>query len=66
MAVVGQTVTAPVLTALLYLLVFNHVMQAGVKGYEGLTYGMFLIPGLLMMASLQNAFANSSSSLIQS
>ena len=61
-----QTVAAPVLTAVLYLLIFGHVLQDHVKVYESLSYTSFLIPGLVMMSVLQNAFANSSSSLIQS
>jgi ABC-2 type transport system permease protein len=62
-----QTVAAPVLTALLYLLIFSHVLEGRVSVFGGqVTYTAFLIPGLVMMAVLQNAFANSSSSLIQS
>lgn len=60
-----QTVAAPVMTALLYLLVFSHVLEGRVQ-VHGVTYTSFLIPGLIMMSVLQNAFANSSSSLIQS
>ncbi|MBK7425187.1 MAG: ABC transporter permease [Propionivibrio sp.] len=60
-----QTVAAPVLTALLYLLIFSHVLDAQVQ-VNGVRYAAFLIPGLVMMSVLQNAFANSSSSLIQS
>jgi ABC-2 type transport system permease protein len=60
-----QTVAAPVLTALLYLLIFSHVLDAQVQ-VHGVRYAAFLIPGLVMMSVLQNAFANSSSSLIQS
>ena len=60
-----QTVAAPVLTALLYLLIFSHVLDAQVL-VNGVRYAAFLIPGLVMMSVLQNAFANSSSSLIQS
>jgi len=59
-----QTVAAPVLTALLYLLIFSHVLDEHVK-VNGVAYAAFLIPGLVMMSVLQNAFANSSSSLIQ-
>jgi len=62
----AQTVTAPVLTALLYLLIFSHVLEGRVQVYDGVGYTAFLIPGLVMMSVLQNAFANSSSSLIQS
>jgi ABC-2 type transport system permease protein len=61
-----QTVAAPVLTALLYLLVFAHALADRVRVYEGISYTEFLVPGLVMMSLLQNAFANSSSSLIQS
>ena len=61
-----QTLLAPVLTALLYLLVFGHVLEEHVQVFPGVRYTAFLIPGLVMMSLLQNAFANSSSSLIQS
>ena len=61
-----QTVAAPVLTAILYLLIFGHVLEAHVKVYDTISYTAFLVPGLVMMSVLQNAFANSSSSLIQS
>jgi len=61
-----QTVAAPVITSILYLLVFGHVLEERVQVYEGVSYTAFLLPGLIMMAVLQNAFANSSSSLIQS
>jgi ABC-2 type transport system permease protein len=55
-----------VLTALLYLLIFSHVLEKHVRVYDTVTYTAFLVPGLVMMSVLQNAFANSSSSLIQS
>jgi ABC-2 type transport system permease protein len=61
-----QTVAAPVLTAVLYLLIFGHVLEDHVKVYDSVPYTAFLVPGLVMMSVLQNAFANSSSSLIQS
>jgi len=61
-----QTIGAPVLTTLLYLLIFSHVMQGQARVYGAVPYSAFLVPGLVMMAVLQNAFANSSSSLIQS
>ena len=61
-----QTVGAPVLTAVLYMLIFGHVLQGQVKVYDKISYTAFLVPGLVMMSVLQNAFANSSSSLIQS
>jgi ABC-2 type transport system permease protein len=61
-----QTVLAPMLSTLLYLLIFSHALEERVQAYPGITYTVFLIPGLVIMAMLQNAFANSSSSLIQS
>jgi ABC-2 type transport system permease protein len=61
-----QTVAAPVLTALLYLLIFAHALEDRVRVYEDVRYTAFLVPGLIMMSVLQNAFANSSSSVIQS
>jgi ABC-2 type transport system permease protein len=61
-----QTIGAPVLTAVLFLLIFGHVMEGRVRVYDAVPYAAFLVPGLVMMSVLQNAFANSSSSLIQS
>ena len=61
-----QTVAAPVLTAVLYLLIFGHVLEDHVKVYDRIGYTSFLVPGLVMMSVLQNSFANSSSSLVQS
>jgi ABC-2 type transport system permease protein len=61
-----QTIAAPVLTAILYLMIFGHVLEDHVKVYQTIAYTAFLIPGLVMMSLLQNSFANTSSSLIQS
>lgn len=61
-----QTIFAPMVTTLLYLLVFAQALEGRVAVYEGISYTLFLIPGLMMMSVLQNSFANSSSSLIQS
>ena len=63
-----QTLGAPVLTTLLYLLVFSHILagRASVFPEADVSYVEFLAPGLVMMSVLQNAFSNSSSSLIQS
>ena len=61
-----QTVAAPILTALLYLVIFSHALARHVEAYPGVGYVQFLVPGLAMMSMLQNAFANASSSLIQS
>ncbi|XLZ68914.1 ABC transporter permease [Massilia sp. SR12] len=64
--VATQTIAAPILTAMLYLLIFGHVLSGHVQVYPGVSYTAFLVPGLVMMSVLQNSFANSSSSLIQS
>ena len=64
-SVAVQTIFAPVVSTLLYLLIFGHVLDTQLQTFEGVAYSEFLIPGLVMMALLQNAFANSSSSLIQ-
>jgi ABC-2 type transport system permease protein len=61
-----QTIAGPILTAMLYLLIFGHALEAHVKVYDRISYSAFLVPGLAMMSLLQNAFANSSSSLITS
>ncbi|MFJ2986993.1 ABC transporter permease [Collimonas sp. NPDC087041] len=64
--VATQTICAPILTAMLYLLIFGHTLKDHVQVYPGVQYTSFLIPGLVMMSVLQNAFANTSSSLTQS
>jgi ABC-2 type transport system permease protein len=61
-----QTVGAPVVTAILYLTIFGHVLEGRVQVYDQVSYTAFLLPGLVMMSVLQNAFANSSSSMVQS
>lgn len=64
--VIVQTVAAPVLTAVLYLMIFAQALEGRVMVYEKIPYSAFLVPGLVMMSLLQNAFANASSSMIQS
>lgn len=58
-----QTLAAPVVTALLYMMVFVVAMDR--PSVLGVSYGVFVAPGLIMMQVLNNAFANSSSSLLQ-
>jgi ABC-2 type transport system permease protein len=62
-----QTIAAPVVTTLLYMMIFVVAMQGAQQRlvWEGVSYAAFVGPGLIMMAVLNNAFANSSSSLIQ-
>jgi ABC-2 type transport system permease protein len=61
-----QTLVGPIVTSLLFLVIFGHVMGARQQAYSGVSYTAFLIPGLMMMAVIQNAFSNTSSSIIQS
>ena len=61
-----QTIAAPALSAVLFLFIFSHVMEGRVRVYDAVPYAAFLVPGLVMMSVLQNAFANTSSSLVQS
>ena len=65
-----QTILAPVLTSVLYLVVFSHVLAGRIQTYPDsavvVDYLSFLIPGLIMMSMQQNSFANASSSLVQS
>lgn len=61
-----QTVIAPVMTSLLYLIIFGNAMVNRVNIFPEIDYISFLVPGLIIMSIMQNAFANSSSSLIQS
>ena len=61
-----QTIITPVVSVVLYLLVFSSVLSRHVEIYDGISYTVFLIPGLIMMSVLQNAFANNSSSIFQS
>jgi len=61
-----QTIAAPALSAVLFLFIFGHVMEGRARMYDAVPYAAFLVPGLVMMSVLQNAFANSSSSLVQS
>jgi ABC-2 type transport system permease protein len=61
-----QTILAPVLSSLLFLLIFSYLLEGRLEPYPGVTYSSFLVPGLVMMTLQQNAFANTSSSITQS
>ena len=60
-----QTLAAPVVTALLYMMVFVVAVGASRQPVSGVAFATFVAPGLIMMSILNNAFANSSSSLLQ-
>jgi len=62
--VIFQTVLAPVILTMLYLVVFSIAFDRGRAPVENISYITFLVPGLVIMAVMNNAFANSSSSLI--
>lgn len=64
MKVSFQTIFAPVISTLLFLIVFMQAFGRADTVIHGVPYVEFLAPGLIMMAILSNAFANSSSSLI--
>ena len=59
-----QTVTAPVITSLLFLSVFLLALGRAVETVNGIPFAIFLSPGLIMMVMVQNAFANTSSSMV--
>lgn len=61
-----QTIFAPLVTTLLYMVVFAVAMSGARPAIEGVTFAVFVAPGLTMMAMLNNGFANTSSSLAQS
>ncbi len=65
-SVAVQTIFAPIVSTLLFLLIFGTVIETKILEFGNISYSQFLIPGLVMMAILQNAFSNSSSSIIQS
>ncbi len=62
--VAAQTIMAPVITTLLFYLVFSLAFGGSHRMIEGISYMAFLVPGLIMMSIAQNAFANTSSSLV--
>jgi len=64
MKVVTQTVAAPIMTAALFMMVFSVALGDRASPVEGVAFLLFLAPGLVMMSVLQNAFANTSSSLV--
>ena len=66
MTVWVQTIVGPIVTAVLYQLIFGYQFASLSSGVPGVSYATFLIPGLVMMQVLLNAFGNGSASLIQS
>ncbi|QDK37897.1 ABC transporter permease [Bdellovibrio sp. NC01] len=64
--VIVQTVITPFISSFLYLLIFGVSLGAKMPSHEGVPYLAFLIPGLMMMGLMNNAFQNSSSSIVSS
>jgi ABC-2 type transport system permease protein len=60
-----QTVVAPILSSLLFILVFGLSLGGRIKQIEGFDYDVFIVPGLITMAMIQAAYANNSSSVFQ-
>ena len=59
-----QTLLAPVATTLLFLAIFSLALGRSAQSVGGVTFAQFLAPGLIMMSMVQNAFANTSSSIV--
>ena len=59
----GQTVAQPVITTALYFLVFGFALGGMVREVDGVSYVRFIVPGLVMLSLIQNAFLNTASSM---
>jgi len=59
----GQTLAQPVVTTALYFLVFGYALGGRVHEVNGVSYGRFIMPGLMLLGLSQNAFLNTSSSM---
>jgi ABC-2 type transport system permease protein len=59
----GQTLAQPVVTTSLYFLVFGYALGGRVRELDGVSYVRFIVPGLVMLSIIQNAFLNTSSSM---
>lgn len=64
MKVPGQTLASPVVSTVLYLLVFGYALGGRLRQVAGVPYFDFIVPGLIMLGITSNAFLNSSSSLM--
>jgi ABC-2 type transport system permease protein len=59
----GQTLASPIVTTALYFLVFGYALGGRVREVDGVSYMRFIVPGLILLAVIQNAFLNTSSSM---
>ncbi|MFN4284286.1 MAG: ABC transporter permease [Alphaproteobacteria bacterium] len=66
LSVYNQTMAAPLVTTLLFLAVFTLALGRAATVVDGMPFTQFLAPGLIMMSMIQNAFANSSTSIVSS
>lgn len=64
--VLVQTVITPFISSFLYLLIFGVSLGDQIQAHQGVSYLFFLVPGLMMMGLINNAFQNSSSSIVSS
>ena len=64
MKVYMQTILAPVVSNLLYFAVFGLSLRQAIPQVQGVSYLAFLVPGLIMLGMINNAFQNPSSSII--
>lgn len=64
--VIVQTIITPFVSSFLYLLIFGVSLGSAMPSHQGVSYLAFLIPGLMMMGLMNNAFQNSSSSIVSS
>lgn len=61
-----QTIFSPIVNIVLFLLVFSISVGKNIEKIEGINFSIFVASGLIIMSAMQNAFANSSSSLVMS
>lgn len=61
-----QTIVAPVVSSLMFILVFGLSLGGRIRGIDGVDYEVFIVPGLITMAMVQAAYSNNSSSVFQS
>ena len=60
-----QTVVAPILSSLLFILVFGLSLGSRIHHVDGVPYDTFIVPGLITMAMIQATYANNSASVFQ-
>ena len=64
-SVYRQTVIPGLISSVLYILIFGFTLEQRISEIQGVSYTMFILPGLIMMNTLTNASSNTSSSMLQ-